>query len=54
MQTSSPRLLSYESGAFHALLSKASLDPPGVRPLSSERLGNLPKDTQLVSGGAEV
>lgn len=54
MQTGSPRLLSYEPDAFHALLSKASLDPPGVGPLSSERLENLRKDTLLVSSGAEV
>lgn len=31
-------------------LPKSSLYPPGVRPLSSERLGKLPKNTQLVSG----
>lgn len=54
MQTGSPRLLSYEPGAFHALPLKASLESPEVGPLSSERLGNWPKDTHLVSGWAEV
>ena len=35
-------------------LTKASPHPPAVGTLSSERLGNLPKDTQLMNSRAGV